>query len=207
LPGLAEALEAEAACLWGGWAGALVVAAAACVAGQDPRAVRLLPGPGGGRPDRVILQRGHVLDLGGGSVPQLLRLGGASPAEVGSADRCGPEELDAALADAAGALFVASAAAAPGLLPLGPFAWRCREAGRPSIVAILDGAASHAAALDAGADLVVLDGSALGGPPCGIVAGSERLVRACLAQDRGVGRALRARPDDADRLAAALAAR
>jgi seryl-tRNA(Sec) selenium transferase len=196
LPGLAEALEAEAACLWGGWAGALVVAAAACVAGEDPRAVGLLPDPGG-RPNRIVLQRGHVLDLGGGSVPQLLRLGGALPAEVGSADRCGPEELDAAL----------SAAAAPGLLPLAPFAWRCREAGRPAVVAILDGAASHAAALDAGADLVVLDGSALGGPPCGIVAGSERLVRACLAQDRGVGRALRARPDDAERLAAALAAR
>ncbi len=65
----------------------------------------------------------------------------------------------------------------------------------------------NAAALDAGADLVVLDGTALGGPPCGITAGAAPLVRACLAQERGVGRALLPRPDDADRLAAALAAR
>jgi D-glucosaminate-6-phosphate ammonia-lyase len=202
---LAAALEAEAACVWSGWAGALVVAAAACVAGEDRRAIAALPDPGG-RPNRVVLQRGHVLDLGGGSLPQLLRLGGAMPVEVGAADRCGPEDLDAGLADAAAALFVASASAAPALLPLAPFVWRCRRAGRPAVVAILDGP-PHAAALDAGAGLVVLDGTALGGPPCGITAGAAPLVRACLAQERGVGRALLPRPDDADRLAAALAAR
>lgn len=198
---LAEALEAEAACVWGGWAGALVVAAAACVAGEDRRAIQGLP-DAGGRPNRIALQRGHVLAIGGGSIPQLLRLGGAAPVEAGASDRCEPEDLDAALADAAAGLFVASAASPAGLIALAPFVWRCRQAGRPALVAILDGL-PPAAALDAGAALVILDGSALGGPPCGIVAGSLPLVRACAAQDRGVGRALRARPDDAALLLAA----
>jgi seryl-tRNA(Sec) selenium transferase len=62
---LAAALEAEAACVWHDWAGALIVAAAACAVG--------------GPPCRIVLQRGHVVDIGGGSIPWLLGLAGAEP--------------------------------------------------------------------------------------------------------------------------------
>lgn len=191
---LAAALEAEAACVWHDWAGALL-AAAACLAG--------------GSADRIALQRGHVVDISGGSIPRLLRLAGAVPVEVGAVDRCQPEELRAALLEpgTAAGLFVLGQATPAGLLDLPRFAWACREAGRTALVAIR-GAASPAAALDAGADLVVADASdALGGPPLGLVAGRASLVSACLNERDGVGRVALPRAAEVGALRSALAAR
>ena len=89
-----------------------------------------------------------------------------------------------------------AAGEAQGLLGLAEFAWACRQAGRPCSTAILDGTPAPAV-IDAGASLVVLDRTALGGPPCGIVAGEAVLLRAVRAQRQGVGRAFRPRPSDA----------
>jgi D-glucosaminate-6-phosphate ammonia-lyase len=194
---LATALEADAACLFSDWAGALVCAVAACIAGEDLAAMRALPDTDG-RPDRIVLQRGHVVDLDGGSLLQLIRLGGGRALEAGAVDRCDPEELEVVLRrpEVAAGLFVAAGEARAGLLGLAEFAWACRQAGRPCLTAILDGTPAPAV-IDAGASLVVLDRTALGGPPCGIAAGEAVLLRAVRAQRQGVGRAFRPRPSDA----------
>jgi hypothetical protein len=113
---LAEALEAEAACVWHDWAGALLVVAAACVAGSSS--------------NRIVLQRGHAVDIGGGSIPGLLRLPGAEPVEAGAVDLCRLEELRGALAapGTSAGLFVLGPSLPAGLVDLPRFAWACREA-------------------------------------------------------------------------------
>lgn len=192
---LAAALEAEAACAWHDWAGALAVAAAACVAE--------------GTADRIVLQRGHVVDIGGGSIPGLLRLAGATPLEVGAVDLCRSEDVRAALhgPGIAAGLFVLGPASPAGLVDLTGFVWACREAGRIAIVAIR-GTGSPAAAFDAGVDLIIADAAeALGGPPLGLVAGRASLVRACLAQRDGVGRVALPRAAEVEALRSALAGR
>lgn len=201
---LADALETEAACVWHDWAGALLAAVAGCVAGDDPAAVRALP-DALGRPDRVVVQRGDVVDIGGGSILQLLRLAGAEPLEVGAVDRCDTDELRAALAGAAAGLFVWRAPAPAGLVDLPGFAWACREAGSACVVALRGPAGTVAAALDAGARLVVADAAEVfGGPPLGLVAGAAPLVRACRAQADGVGRVALPRAGEVERLLAGL---
>lgn len=202
---IADALEAEAACVWHDWAGALLAAVAGCVAGADPTAVRALP-DARGRPNRVVVQRGDVVDIGGGSILQLLRLAGAEPVEVGAVDRCGPDELRAALAGATAGLFVWRAAAPAGLVDLPGFAWACRAAGSACVVALRGPAVTVAAALDAGARLVVADAAEAlgGGPPLGLVAGAAPPVRACRAQAEGVGRVALPRAGEVERLLAGL---
>lgn len=184
---LAQALTAEA--VWGqrSLAGAVVVAAAACVAGHDLAAVRRLPAASG-RERRVVLQRAHAGEVEGVPLLQLLALAGAEPVEVGTAWACSPDELSAILArGAAAGLFLAPAAAAEGAVDLPRFAWACRAAGVPAVVVCGPGL-GPLAALDAGAELALFDPAALcGGPPAGLVAGAAARVAACALQDRGLG--------------------
>ena len=112
---IATALEAEAACVWANLAGAVVAAVAACVCGTHPGHVLALPATAG----RVVIPRAHMLEVAGGSLVQLVRLGGAEPREVGSVDRCPPGELESALATAHAGLGVAGRGE-PGLAE---FAW------------------------------------------------------------------------------------
>jgi seryl-tRNA(Sec) selenium transferase len=200
---LAKVLEADAACLWHDWAAALALAAAACVTGEDLGAIRALPDERG-RANRIVLQRGHVVDIGDSSIAQMLRLGGAVAEEIGAVDRCKPGELDAMLAEGAVAgLFVVAPGTAAGLIDLPHWIWHCHKASRPALVA-LHGAGSHRAVLDAGADLVVLDAASLSGPACGIVAGRDPRVAACRLQAQGIGRAMLPRPHEREALGLAL---
>ena len=88
---------------------------------------------------------------------QLLRLGGARPAEIGTVERCAVEELAAALAGGAAAGLYVDGGAAP--VGMAPFVWECRRVGVPALV-VGAGAGGPLATLDAGADLLVLDVSA-----------------------------------------------
>jgi seryl-tRNA(Sec) selenium transferase len=180
--------DAEAACHWQGWPGALIVAVAALITGSDRAAIADLPRIRG-RPRHLVIQRGHVVGIGGGSLLQLLRLTGARPVEVGAADACRTEELAVALAGSAlGGLCVAARSIAAGLIGIAPFAWACREAGVPSLALFLD-PTDPAPALDAGIDLVVMDEG-----PHGVIAGRAAMIEACRLQAHGVGRAFLPHP-------------
>jgi D-glucosaminate-6-phosphate ammonia-lyase len=191
LAALARLLTAEAACACSSPAAAVAVAVAGCVAGMDLAAVRGLPEVAG-RERRVVLPRGQVVELGGVSVLQLLRLGGARPVEVGTVERCAVEELAAALAGGAAAGVYVDGGAAP--VGMAAFVWECRRAGVPALLAGA-GAGGPLAALDAGADLLVLDVSrCYGGPPAGLIAGRLDLVAACALQEQGIGALFRPDP-------------
>lgn len=200
---LARLLTAEANHACRSPSGALIVAAAACIAGLDLAAVRRLP-QAHGLERRLVLQRRHVVEVEGVSLLQLLRLAGAIPVETGAASGCGTDELAAHLAQGAAAgLFVAEGAA-PGELPA--FVWACREARVPALV-LADPTVGPLAALDAGADLVVVDvARTYGGRALGLIVGREPLVRACALQERGLGALFRAGAEELKGTVAAVEA-
>lgn len=199
---LARLLAAEAALACSSLAGAVLVAAAACVAGDDLAAVLRLP-DAGGRERRVVLPRRQVRALDGVPVLQLLRLAGAEPVEVGTARACGADELAALLAAGAAAGLCLPGAASGDGLP--GFAWACRAAGVPALVVCGEGGGpAPLAALDAGADLALAGTGFLpGAPGAGLILGRVDLVRRCALQGRGLGALVAA---DAATLGAVLAA-
>lgn len=186
---LARLLAAPAAFPCSTPAGALLVAVAAAITGADLAAALRLP-DAGGRERRIVVQRGHVVEFGGLSVAQILRIAGALPVEAGTVGRCRGPELAALLAEgAAGGLFI-EGAPRPGLLGMAEFVWACRCAGVPSVVVPAN---APLAALDAGADLVVVDvAQAYGGQELGLIVGRADALAACAIQQSGLGALFRA---------------
>jgi seryl-tRNA(Sec) selenium transferase len=119
----------------------------------------------------VLIQRGHVVDIGGSPL-RLIEMAGCRAVEAGLVDRCDAAEIET-IAAAAG-LFVVEAAR-PGLVDLPGFLWACHQAGRPGI-AYLGTSRDWIPPLDAGADLVVIDLGRSVEAQGGIVAGRAELV-------------------------------
>lgn len=197
---LARLLMAPAAFACSTPAGALVVAVAATISGPDLAVALRLP-DAGARECRLVVQRGHMVEVDGLSAAQILRVAGASPVEVGTVERCREAELAALLADgAAGGLFIAGMPGA-GLLGMAEFVWACRRAAVPALVLTAD---APLAALDAGADLVVVDvARAFGGPQLGLIVGRPEGLAACALQQHGLAALFRASDES---LAAAVTA-
>lgn len=182
-----------------------MVAAAGCIAGSGLAAALRLPDADGCRRP-IVLQRGHATVIDGVPLLQLLRLAGGAPVEVGTARTCAADELAAVLtAGAAAGLFVA-AEASEGLVDLPRFLWACRQARVPSIV-LCGPALGPLAALDAGADLALVDPALVyDGPSAGLIAGGRGLVAACKIQERGLGGLFRLEPATLAAIIAAIEA-
>lgn len=197
---LARLLVAPAAFPCSTPAGALLVAVAATITGPDLAAALRLPNAGG-RERRIVVQCGQMVEFGGLSVAQILRITGALPVEAGTVGCCRGPELAALLAEgAAGGLFI-EGAPGPELVGMAEFVWACRCAGVPSVVVPAN---APLAALDAGADLVVVDvAQAYGGQELGLIVGRAEAQAACAIQQPGLGALFRA-SDEA--LAAAVVA-
>jgi seryl-tRNA(Sec) selenium transferase len=133
--------------------------------------------------ERLLLQRGHVVDLGGSPL-DIVRLAGAVPVEIGFADWCSQMALEAALSGARAGLFVGGIAV-NGLLDLPRFGWACHQAGVPVIVHLNRGR-DWKARLDAGADLVVVDLARSLGIDGGLVLGRADLVATARRRRDGV---------------------
>jgi uncharacterized pyridoxal phosphate-dependent enzyme len=189
---IARVTGAEAGFVTGCTSASIVIAAAACMTGLDLGRIERLPDSTGLR-NEVVIQKGHVVNYGS-SISGDLRLSGARVIEFGAAAETGAYQLKAAIsANTAAAVFVISHhCVATGMIRLAEFAIACHEVGVPVIV---DAAAEYdwSGILSAGADLLLFSAQkALGGPTAGIVAGRRDLVRACYAQQRGVGRPMKA---------------
>jgi uncharacterized pyridoxal phosphate-dependent enzyme len=189
---IARVTGAEAGFVTGCTSASIVIAAAACMTGLDIGRIERLPDATGLR-NEVVIQKGHVVNYGS-SISGDLRLSGARVIEVGAAAETGAYQLKAAIsANTAAAVYVISHhCVATGMIRLAEFAIACHEMGVPVIV---DAAAEYdwSGILAAGADLLLFSAQkALGGPTAGIVAGRRDLVRACYAQQRGIGRPMKA---------------
>lgn len=189
---IARVTGAEAGFVTGCSSAGIVIAAAACMTGLDLGRIEQLPDTTGMR-NEVVIQKGHVVNYGS-LITGDLRLSGAHVIEFGAAAESGLYQLEAVLsANTAAAVYVVSHhCVQTGMIPFAPFAAACREAGVPVIV---DAAAEYGwrGFLADGADLVIFSAQkAIGGPTAGVVAGRRDLVRACYAQQRGIGRPMKA---------------
>jgi L-seryl-tRNA(Ser) seleniumtransferase len=189
---IARVTGAEAGFVTGCTSAAIVIAAAACMTGLDLGRIERLPDTSGLH-NEVVIQKGHVVNYGS-LITGDLRLSGAKVIEFGAAAETGIYQLKAALSpDTAAAVYVVSHhCVATGMIGLRDFAEACHAAGIPVIV---DAAAEYdwRGFLAAGADLLLFSAQkAMGGPTAGVVAGRRDLVRACYAQQRGIGRSMKA---------------
>ena len=187
---IAERCGAEAASVTSGAAAGVVIAVAACVAGDDPAAVAALPDVQG-RPDGVVIQAGHRVNFGA-PIEQMVRLGGGRPVIAGKLDHVTDREVARAIGGSAVAavLYVQSHHTAhERMVSLD----RCLElaAGVPLIV---DAAAEEDLRryIGLGVDLVTYSGGkAFGGPTVGFIAGRAELISACESQTRGIARPMK----------------
>ncbi len=187
---LAQAAGAEAGLVTASATAAIVIATAACVAGDDLGRIETLPTSE--PPNDVVMLRSHVVDFGA-SIEQMIRLGGGKPVEVGTVNRTVSDQLAAAITGkTAAVLYVVSHHVnQEGSLPFETVIEQAHAHGVPVIV-------DAAAEMDldkyirAGGDLVIYSGQkAIGGPTSGVLVGTEALIGAARAQTMGIGRAMK----------------
>lgn len=190
---IAELAGVEAACVTSGSAAGMTLAAAACIAGDDPEDIERLPDTEG-LPNQIVIQRGQLV-----SFARCFRSAGAKVVEVGGATVLLPDgrrTLGVAPAQVVEAINEQTVALAAilshgcvqeGLLPLETMASIAHAHDLPLIV----DAASELPPIrhlrefvDLGGDLVIFSGGkAMGGPnDTGIILGRSDLVRACALQ-------------------------
>jgi D-glucosaminate-6-phosphate ammonia-lyase len=201
---IARFAGAEDAVVTPGAAAGICMMAAAVVAGTNPARVRALPDADWPKRN-VLLQAGHAVHFGG-SVTQMLRIGGGRPVLVGDANQVTAPVLEAMVDEhTAGFLFVQSHhAVQKGMLSLVKCLDICHAKGVPVLV---DAAAEEDIQkyIRMGADLVAYSGGKeVEGPTSGFVVGRRDLVEACRAQEGGVSRGMKVGKETIMGLLAAL---
>lgn len=188
---IARAAGAEFAVPTIGAAAGIAIATAACVAGKDLVAIESLPDTLG-RPNEVVLPKGHSVHFGG-SIAQMIRLGGGLPVEAGHANLVAPEHVERSITPRTVALFYCKShhAVQKGMVSLDEL---IAIGKRHNLPVIVDAAAEEDLRkyVAMGADLVIYSGGkAIGGPTSGFICGRRGLVEACVMQYGGVGRAMK----------------
>lgn len=188
---IADLIGAEDATITTGAAAGIPLMVAACIAGDDLTRVQALP-DAMGRPNEVLIQAGHQISFGA-QVTQLIRLAGGQPHPIGTVSSVSEAHLTGAIGpNVAAFLYVQSHHTVhKGMLSLERCIELCIEHGVPVLV---DAAAEEDLTrfVQSGADLVTFSGGkAIGGPTSGIVAGRPDLVKACRAQNAGIGRPMK----------------
>ena len=189
---IARAFDCEAGCVTGCTAASISIAIAACMTGRDLARAERLPDAAGMK-SKVVMQKGHEVTYGQ-NVSQNVRLVGARVVEIGAATQCGAYQLEAALGeDVAAALYVVSHLTPQHrLIDLETFCTVCCARGVPVVV---DAASQPDPRpyLKAGADLVLFSAQkAFSGITAGVIAGRRALVQACIYQEHGIGRPMKA---------------
>jgi L-seryl-tRNA(Ser) seleniumtransferase len=178
---IARLVGVEAAHVTSGSAGGLLLAAAACIAGDDPERIARLPDTTGMR-DEIVIQRCDRIQY-----DQALRAAGAVLVEVGGADGCTPEAIEAAIGPRTAALiYIVS----PGLAERGVGPERMAAIARAHGLPLIVDAASTLPPVghltrwtETGADLVIVSGGkGIRGPQnTGLLLGRADLIRAAAA--------------------------
>lgn len=189
---IAEATGAEAGYVTAGSAAGMLLAVAACIAGTDPRRIRMLP-QSDGLANEVIIHRAHRINY-----DQMFRAAGGKLVEIGIPRGTDAWELEDAISERTACIaFVDSPSVGPGALP---FATVVEIAHRRHIPVIVDAAStlppySHLTRwIEWGADLVIYSGGkGIRGPQdSGLLAGRKDLIEAAAANgnpNSAVGRA------------------
>ena len=187
---------------------AITLSVAGLYAGTDPRKIAALPHMGDPLP-QIVIQAGHLVDYGH-PLEQDIRLAGARVRPAGTDARCSPEDLEQALSlpDTLGLLLVESRLARGEMVdPVTAIAL----AKKHSCPVILDAAAQDfrlRELVGLGAELTLFSGQKyLSGPTAGLVIGAPDRVAAVRAQEKGIGRSMKASKEAILGTLAALAER
>lgn len=173
---IADMIGVEAATVTSGASGGLVVQAAAAIAKDDPEKIARLPDTKG-MPNELIIQKRHrfIYD-------HLYLVPGAKFVEVGTAEKCTPEEVEAAITDrTAGVIDLKSSFRSEGAVPLPVLVEIAHRHGLPVLcdaASMLPPRANLTKFYNDGADLVSFSGGkAIRGPQStGILLGRKKWV-------------------------------
>lgn len=174
-------------------AASITLAVAAIMTGGDSAKIRQLPDTRGMK-RRVVMQAGHLVNYGQ-AIEQAVRLSGAEVIVAGSEAECAPADLERALSGASvsSLLLVSSRLCGGDMVPAREAVARAHDSGIP---AIIDAAAQDLRlreVLATNADLVLTSAQKyLRAPTSGLVLGRRELVEAVRAQERGIGRGMKA---------------
>ena len=174
-------------------AAAITVSVAAVMTGELPESIAALPDTAGMR-DRIVLPACHAVNYGH-PIEQAIRLAGAIPIFAGEADNCQFPDIEEAIShpDTAGVLLVSSRLTRGEPID---FEAIVAAAHRRDLPVIIDGAAQDMRIeqlVATGADLILVSAQKyLAAPTAGLVAGRADRVRAVRAQEKGIGRGLKA---------------
>ncbi len=174
-------------------AAGITMSVAAAMAGEAPDAVAALP-DSHGLPSRVVMPAGMAINYGHPIVTDI-RLAGATPVLAGTELQCSLQALEQALAqEGVACLLLVSSRLVRGSFP--DLASAVALAHRRGVPVIIDGAAQDMRLpelLASGADAVLASAHKyLAAPTAGVVVGTAPFVRAFRAQERGIGRAMKA---------------
>lgn len=205
---LARWSGAEAGALTHCTAAAITLSVAAAMTGDDGEAVAGLPRTEG-LANKVVLPAGHAVNYGQ-PITQAIRLAGAEPVLAGTKQQCSLDNITKALAmPGIAALMLVSSRLTFGQ-PV-DLAAATDAAHRAGIKVIIDGAAQDMRIdelLALGADLVLVSAQKyLAAPTAGIVVGNKALVSAVRAQEKGIGRGMKAGKEAICGVLAAIEAR
>lgn len=190
---VADLTGAEAAAVTHCVAAGITLSIAAAMAGSDPLRIQALP-DSRGLPNRVVLPAGHAVNYGHPIFTDI-RLAGAHPVIACTDASCTLENIETALADERTAclLLVSSRLVAGPRIDLREAVAAAHRRGVP---AIIDGAAQDmriGELLATGADIVLISAHKyMASPTAGLIIGRSGMVQACRAQDRGIGRSMKA---------------
>jgi uncharacterized pyridoxal phosphate-dependent enzyme len=190
---IAEFSGAEAASVTHCSAASITISIAALMAGDAPDRIASLPDTTG-MCDRVVIPAGHCVNYGH-SILQAIRLAGATPVLAGSSQKCSLEDIEEQVKrnNTCGLLLVSSK-----LVMNDPFDFlgAVEVARKLNVPTIIDGAAQDFRIhelLETGADLVLVSAQKyLSSPTAGLVIGRQHAVEAVRAQEKGIGRGMKA---------------
>ena len=174
-------------------ASAITLSIAATMTGSDAAKIAALPDTTGLR-NEVLIPAGHVVNYGH-SILQAIRLAGAVPIVCGTPEKYSNADLEKNLTSPQTAclLLVSSRLVTGEAVDLAASVATAHKAGVPVII---DGAAQDmriCELLDTGADLVLVSAHKyLSAPTAGLIIGDKQLVHATNAQEKGIGRAMKA---------------
>ncbi|TCU33807.1 aminotransferase class V-fold PLP-dependent enzyme [Rhizobium azibense] len=188
---IARLTGAEAGFVTASCSAGISLAVAGAITGNNLLAIEKLPDVTPQK-NEVLVQMGHVVSYGA-PVDQAIRLAGAKPVLIGQATSTHHFHMENAITErTAAAVYVVSHHVVEyGLLNLKEFVEIAHAKGVPVIV---DAASEYdlRVFLEQGADIALYSGHKfLGGPTCGIVAGTKELVRNAFLQNMGIGRGMK----------------
>lgn len=188
---VAEKTKAEDGCPTQGAASGIVISVAASIAGENIHHIQNIPYSEGLK-NEIIIQKGHSVDFGG-SVSQMICIGGGKPVEVGCANKVEKEHIEEAVTDKTAALLYIKShhAVQKGMQSIETMIEIARKKGLPLII---DAAAEEDLEkyIKLGAHMVIYSGGkALSGPTSGFICGKKEYIKACKKQYKGVGRAMK----------------